>query len=162
MTNKKILTILQVLHLLVIISAIGIISLLHINTKNFWDFLRLPQLISDINPFLGNAWPASLHVYQVILVFAIGVASINALGLVLYKSKIWRIASDVSSFIGFLIFWPVSLFLIFILATVEGLDSQNIQTIFVYYVYTQFIFVLDLITWFVDERNFAKHIGHTK
>ena len=151
--------ILQFAHLVIFLVGILVVSALHIRTSNFWDFLRLPKLISDLNPLFGFGWPASLHVYQSIMVFAIIVALINGSGLIFYSSKIWRFLSDMSSFIGFLIIWPVSLFLLFTLASAENLDLQNIQTITVYFGFTFLIAVLDLITWFTDEQGFVKRLS---
>jgi len=120
--------------------------------------MRLPRLIGDLNPLFGFGWPASLHVYQSILIFAILVAFINCLGLILYNSNLWRKISDISSFLGVLIIWPTSLFLLFALASAENLNTQNIQTIFIFFGLTFLIAILDLITWFVDEQSFVKKI----
>ncbi len=150
---------LQFAHLIIFAIAILIVSILHIKTSNFWDFLRLPQFLKDLNPLFGFGYPASLHVYQSILVFALIVALINGLGLILYKSKIWRISSDISSFLGVLIIWPVSLFLLFTLASAEDLNLQNIQTVTIYFGFTFLIAVLDLIMWFIDEQSFVKKLN---
>ncbi len=151
--------ILQFAHLVIFLAGILVVSALHIKTANFWDFLRLPKLISDLDPLFGFGWPASLHVYQSILTFAIIVALINGSGLIFYSSKIWRLLSDLSSFVGFMFIWPVSLFLLFTLASAENLDLQNIQTITVYFGFTFLIAVLDLITWFIDEKSFVKRLS---
>lgn len=153
------LKILQFIHLLIFVSGILIVLILHLITFNFWDFLRLPQLLKDLNPLFGFGWPASLHVYQSILVFAMIVSLINGLGLVFYKLKQWRAISDLSSFLGVLIIWPVSLLLLFTLASAENLDLANIKTIFIYFGFTFLIAVLDLVTWFVDEQSFVKRFG---
>ncbi|OGE14185.1 hypothetical protein A3G14_01440 [Candidatus Curtissbacteria bacterium RIFCSPLOWO2_12_FULL_38_9] len=150
------LKILQFLHLIIFLAGITIVVILHIKTTNFWDFLRLPKLIVDLDPFFGSGWPASLHVYQAILVFAMIVALINGLGTFFYRRKIWRMLSDLLSFLGVLIIWPASLFLLYTLASAENLDSQNIQTIVIYFGLTLFIAALDLVTWFVDEKSFIK------
>lgn len=156
--SKRVTKYLQIAHCCIFLTGIGVVTALHIKTADFWDFLRLPQLISDLNPLFGFGWPASLHVYQSILVFAIIVALINTTGLIFYNSKIWRFLSDLLSFVGFLFIWPVSLFLLFTLASAENLDMQNIQTIIVYFGFTFAIAVLDLITWFVDEKSFWMRI----
>ena len=150
---------LQFAHLVIFLVGILVVSALHIKTANFWDFLRLPKLISDLDPLFGFGWPASLHVYQSILTFAIIVALINGSGLIFYSSKLWRFLSDLSSFIGFMFIWPVSLFLLFTLASAENLDLQNIQTITFYFGFTFLIAVLDLVTWFIDEQGFVKRLS---
>lgn len=149
---------LQVIHLLIFIAGVSTVTILHIKIQNFWDFLRLPQLISDLNPLFGFGYPAPLHIYQSILIFALIVAFVNSLGLVFYKSKLWRFTSDLSSFLGVLIIWPVSLFLLFTLASAENLSTNNIQTIAVYFSFTFTIAILDLVTWFADEESFLKRI----
>lgn len=161
MTRSKILKFLQFIHLIVFLSGSIIITLLHIYTKDFWDFLRIPNLLKEINTFLGHGWPASLHVYQAILLLSLFLALINALGLFLYKLKLWRYVSDISSFIGFLIIWPVTLFLAFTLVSVENLSDKNIQTILTYFVFSFLIFLLDLITWYFDDNSLIRYkISH--
>ena len=150
---------LQLIHILIFLIGVIIVSVLHVRTTNFWDFLRLPQLIADLDPLFGFGWPASLYVYQIILIFTALVALINGAGLFFYNSKTWRFLSDVSSFIGFLIMWPVALFLLFTLASAEKLVYQNIQTIIIYFGFTILIAVLDLVTWFIDEKSFVKRMG---
>ena len=150
--KPKIFSVLQLLHVSTVVAAIIIIFLLHLHPSNLLDVLRFPAFLKDINPLLGFAWPASLHVYQFTLVFFLAVSLIDALGLVFYQSRTWRLFSDISSFLGFLIIWPVSLFFIFTLASAETLESQSIQTALVYFGLTFFLFILDLVTWFIDEQ----------
>lgn len=156
MQNNNRTRLLQISHFSIVLIAVIIVIILHIKAQNFWDFLRLPQLISDLDPLFGFGWPASLHIYQAILIFVVIVALINGLGLIFYRSKLWRIFSDVSSFLGILIVWPISLFLLFTLASAENLSLQNIQTITIYFGFTFLIAILDLVTWFADERSFVK------
>lgn len=151
-TKPPVIKILQWIHVSTLIIGVGVIFLLHLYPENILDFLRLPAFLKDINPFLGFGWPASLHVYQVILVFFLVVSLIDALGLLFYESRPWRIFSDLSSFLGFLIIWPASVFFIFTLVSTEGLKPQSIHTALVYFGFTFFIFILDLVTWFVDEQ----------
>ena len=156
--NKKpeIVRILQFVHLAIFTLAIFVIFLLHLYTQNFLDFLRIPIFLKSINPLLGFGWPASLHVYQTILVFSLFLIFVDAAGLFFYRSRIWRIISDVSSFLGLLVIWPVALFFIFTLASAEKLEAQNIQTITVYFLLSLFLVILDLVTWFVDEQSLIK------
>lgn len=158
MTTKKprIIKVLQFAHLIVFTSGVITVTLLHIYTNNFWDFLRFPIFLKSIDNFLHTAYPASLHVYQSILVFSLLLAFIDALGLFFYKSKSWKLTSDLTSFLGLLIIWPVALFFVFTLATAENLSPQVIETIYAYFAFTMLIFVLDLVTWFVDEEALVR------
>lgn len=144
--------ILQWLHLTIVGIAVSVISLLHFYPVNFLDFLRVPLFLKEINSLLGFGWSASLHVYQIILVFFLFITLVDGLGLLFYHSKIWRLISDLSSFLGFLIIWPAGLFFIFVLASAETLKSQSVQTALFYFLISLFLFILDLITWFVDEK----------
>lgn len=147
---------LQWAHLAIVITSIITISLLHYYTENFLDFLRLPTFLKDIDLFLGSGWPASLHVYQAILLFFIFVSLVDALGLFFYSSRVWRLISDASSFLGFLIILPVCVFFILTLASLDNLSLQSIQTILVYFAISLVIFILDLVTWFVEDRSLLK------
>ena len=136
MTKTKVFKILQLIHLAIFIIGVSVVTLLHIYTKEFWDFLRIPIFLKSINEFLGHGWPASLHVYQSILLVSLFLALINGLGVFLYRSKLWRYVSDISSFLGFLIIWPVTLFFAFTLVSVENLSAININTILAYFAFS--------------------------
>lgn len=159
MTSKKpkIVSFLQYINLFVFFAAIFTITILHIYTDNFLDFLRLPRLIYSINPLLGNGWPVSLHVYQFVMVLSILLVFIDSLGLFYYSSKIWRFISDLTSFLGFLIIWPASLFFIFTMASAENLRSIDFQTSLAYFAITFSLFLLDIITWFVDDQSYVRN-----
>ena len=152
--KPKIVIILQWIHLFVFIAVVGIISLLYYYPENLLDFLRLPLFLREIDLLIGQDWPASLHVYQIVLIFSLILVFIDALGLLFYRSKLWRMVSDVSSFLGFLIIWPVALFFIFTLSSFNNISLQNIHTALIYFFFSFLLFVLDLITWFVDEQSF--------
>lgn len=154
--KPKIVSALQYVNLIFFFAAISTITLLHVNTDNFLDILRLPRLIHTINPLVGHGWPASLHVYQFVMVFSIILIFINSLGLFYYSSKIWRFATDISSFLGFLIIWPTALFFVFTIASAENLKVIDFQTAIVYFGVTFSIFILDLITWFIDDQSLLK------
>jgi|SRR3989344_4490563 len=150
----RIIRVLQWIHLSIFLLVVGTITLLHLITKDFFDFLRLPQFLRTLNPLLGFGWPVSLHVYQAILVFFLLITLTDGLGLLFYRSKTWRLISDVSSFLGFLIIWPTALFFLFSLASSETLRVIDIQTAILFFIFAFLLFLLDLVTWFVDEQSF--------
>ncbi len=154
--KPKIVSLLQYLNLIFFFTAIATITLLHTYTENFLDFLRLPRLIYEINPLVGNGWPASLHVYQSILIFSILLVLIDSLGLFFYSQKVWRFVSDITSFLGFLIIWPTALFFIYTIASAENLRTIDLQTSLAYFTITFSLFILDLVTWFVDDQSFVR------
>ena len=157
MSNKTILRILQFAHLLVFVTAAVIIISLHVFSVDFLDFLRIPMFLRVVDGSLGNSWPKSLNVYHTILLLSFLLALINASGLFLYKMKLWRYISDISSFLGVLIVWPVALFFAFILATAGNLSIDSIKTIFTYFFVSMFIFILDLITWYFDDESLLRY-----
>ena len=154
--KPKIVTILQTIHLVVFVASAGTIFLLHIFTKNFLDFLRMPAYVKAIDPWASIDWPGSLHFYHVILVFIFFLTLINALGLIYYSSRTWRIVSDLSSFLSFLIVLPASLFFIYTIASSGQLSAVNIQAGLFFFAITFFVFILDLVTWYVDEQSLLK------
>ncbi len=153
MKRNRTLRLLQLTHLTILIIGILVITILHIFTQNFWDFLRIPVFLRSIDEFLGQGWPISLSVYHAVLVTSLLVALINAAGLIFYKNKVWRIATDIVTFVGFLIIWPICLFFALILATAQNLSEQNVHTILVYFLFTLSIFILDLVTWYFDDQS---------
>ncbi len=154
--KPKIVFLLQYLNLIFFFAAIATITLLHTYTENFLDFLRLPRLIYEINPLVGNGWPISLHVYQSILIFSILLVLIDSLGLFFYSQKAWRFISDITSFLGFLVIWPTALFFIYTIASAENLRTIDLQTSLAYFTITFSLFILDLVTWFVDDQSFVR------
>lgn len=160
--KSKIITYLQIAHLAVFLLGVTIVILLHVHTQGFLDELRLPTFLKEIDNFLGYAYPASLRVYQVILLFTLILSAIDSLGLFFYSSKTWKLLSDITSFLGLLIIWPTALFFMLTLASAQNLTQTSIQTILVYFSFTLFIFILDLVTWFVDEQSLIKIIPGKK
>src|SRR4030042_2874693 len=137
---SRTITVLQWIHLSVFLFVAGTITLLHIITKDFLDFLRLPQFLKTLNPLLGFGWPVALNVYDVILVFFLLVTFIDALGLLYYSNKTWKFLSDISSFLGFLVIWPTALFFLFSLASSETLKVIDVQTATVFFIFAFLLF----------------------
>lgn len=162
MKRTETLRLLQLTHLTILIIGVFVITILHIFTQNFWDFLRIPVFLRSIDEFLGQGWPVSLSVYHAVLGTSFLVAAINAAGLKLYSNKIWRVATDIVTFIGFLIIWPICLFFALILATAQNLSEQNVHTILVYFLFTLSVFILDLVTWYFDDQSLIKIVSRKK
>lgn len=147
---------LQTIHLVVFVLTLFTIFSLHFYPQNFLDTLRLPLYLKSIDPFLGYSWPSSLYIYQVVLLFFIFLILIDGLGLFFYQSRFWRFVSDVSSFLGFLLMVPVTFFFIFTLVVAKNLTPDNVITATIYFAFSSFLFLLDLVTWYVDEQSFLK------
>lgn len=156
MPKRDVLKSLQYVHLTVFLVFVTIIFLLHLITSNFLDVLRFPNYFKAIDPFALPTWPSGFHFYHVILALLVGLPLINALGLVFAKHPIYRIVSDLSSFLGFLILWPTALFFIFTLSSALNLTSENIQSSLIFFGASILVFILDLITWYFDEESLLK------
>ena len=154
--KPRIVYVLQIIHFATFVLAVTIIFLLHIFTQNFLDFLRMPAYVKAIDPWAASDWPGSVHFYHVVLLFFVTLTLINALGLFFYSSRLWRIISDISSFLGFFIIWPASLFFIYTLASSGPLSGEVIKSALFFFTVTFSLFVLDLVTWYVDEQSFLK------
>lgn len=148
--------ILQWIHLLLFFSITSIIILLHIFTDDFLDFLRFPEYVKAIDAYTPINWPAGFHFYHVILISIILITFINGLGLRYYSNKIWRIISDLASFLNILFMWPTALFFLFTLASSEELSVQNIQSSLIFFAAAFLVFILDLVTWYVDDQSLIK------
>jgi len=154
--KPKSVKVLQIIHFTVFILAISIISLQHIFTQNFLDILRMPAYVKAIDPWAASDWPGNFHFYHVILIFYISLTFINGMGLFYYSKKIWRVISDGSSFLSFLIIWPISLFFIYTVASTGPLDKLTIQSAVLFSIITFSLFILDLVTWYVDEQSLLR------
>jgi len=154
--KPNIIKVLQWAHFAVFSSIVAIISGLHIITENFLDILRFPPYVKAVNPLVAGNWPGTLHFYHIILFFFLTLTLIDAFGLFFYSSKIWRIISDITSFLGFMIIWPTALFFVYTLASSGDISFQHILTGLIFFTFTFLIFVLDIVTWYVDEQSLLK------
>ena len=155
--KPRIVHILQIIHFASFVSAIGVISLLHIITEDFLDILRMPAYVKAIDPWAVSDWPGSFHFYHLISAFFILLTLINALGLFYYSQRSWRVISDFSSFLSFLIIWPISLFFVYTLASTGPLESKTVQSALFFFTVTFFLFILDLVTWYVDDQSLIRY-----
>lgn len=148
--------ILQWIHFLLFLLITVTIILLHIYTDNFLDFLRFPEYVKAVDFFASPNWPEGFHFYHVILLSILLLTLINGFGLIFYENKVWRITTDLASFLNILFMWPISLFFLFTLASSEYLTAQNIQSSLIFFVITFIVFVLDLVTWYIDDHSLVK------
>jgi len=158
--SKKPLTvkILQWIYLLVFIFVVGAIIVLHNVPNEMLVTLRVPRFLREIDPFLGYAWPSSLLVYQVTLLFSLFLILVDSLGLFFYQARLWRIFSDLSSFLGLFVAWTIILFFVFSLTFSNVLKDDNIQTAMIFLALSLFLFILDLVTFAVDEQSLGRRL----
>lgn len=154
--KPAIVKILQLLHFLVFLTLITFIILMHNLPANTFQILRIPTFLQQIDPFLVFSYPSSLFIYQITLILFLAIAFINSLGLFFYSARFWRLVSDLSSFLGLFVVWSVVLFFILSLSFEFFTTSENVQTAFVYVIIAFFLFILDLITFFVDENHLGR------
>lgn len=133
--------ILQWTHLLIFFLLSTIIILLHIYTDNFLDLLRFPEYVKAIDVYSTPNWPAGFHLYHVILISILLLTLINGVGLMSYENKIWRIVSDLASFLNLLFMWLISLFFVFTLASSDLLSPENIQSSLIFFSATFVVFI---------------------
>ena len=150
--------VLQWVYLIIFLFSIGTIVTLHNLPDEILIILRVPRFLREIDPFLGFAWPASFHIYQATLLLFLFLIFIDGLGLFFYQSRFWRLISDLSSFVGLFVIWSVFLFFIFSLTLAEGFEERNIQTTIVFLLLAFFLFILDLITFLVDEQSLGRRL----
>jgi len=150
--------ILQWIYLLIFIFVVGMIIVLHNVPNEMLVTLRVPQFLREIDPFLGYTWPSSLLVYQATLLFSLFLILVDSLGLFFYNALFWRIFSDLSSFLGLFVAWTIILFFVFSLTFSNVLEDDNIQTAIIFLVLSLFLFILDLVTFAVDEQSLSRRL----
>ena len=148
--------ILQWVHLSIFLFTIALIVVVHNLPENKLEIFRVPQFLREIDQFLNFSWPSSLFIYQITLILFLTITFLNSLGLIFYSSLVWRIISDLASFLGLFVIWSAAFFLAFSLAVGYFSNSQNVQTALSFFIFALFLFILDLVTFFVDEQ----HLGH--
>lgn len=148
--------VLQWVYLVVFLISVAAIFVLHSAPDFFLEFLRVPKFLREIDPFLGYAWPATLYVYQAVLVIFLFIIFINSLGLLFYNYRTWRIISDLTSFFGLFVIWTAGVFFVIALSLGMFTTAENVKTALTFFLVAIFLFILDLITFFVDEQHLGR------
>jgi len=140
-------------YLLVFAAVVFVIFLVHIIPSPFLDLVRLPTFLRLANPFLGDSWPTSLHIYQAILIFYLFVTLVDAASLFFFASNILREVSAISSYVSFGVMGAVAGFFLYSLLFFGASSTVFSQRASFFLSISFFLFLLDLFTFVVDEES---------
>lgn len=154
--KPAIVKVLQWINLIVFLTSVTLVIAMHNLSESTLQTIRVPTFLQQIDQFLDYAWPASLHVYQVVLVIFLLIIFVNSLGLILYTSVIWRTISDLLSFLGLFLVWTAGVFFVLALSLGMFTSSENVQTALIFLIVSVLLFLLDLVTFFVDEQHLGR------
>lgn len=158
MANYSYLRLLSFFYFLVFLVVVFVIFLVHTIPSPFLDIVRLPTFLKLINPFLGNSWPLSLHIYHGILIVFTLITLIDAATLYFSSSSRIRYLSAISSYIGYTLMGVVSLFFIYALLFFSYSELTIKQASF-FMITTLLLLILDLFTFIIDEEGLIKLRG---
>jgi hypothetical protein len=150
---------LLVIYISVFIFAVGLIVAMHATPSPALAVFRIPQNLREVGPQLGMTWPTSLHIYQFFLVFFFTTVLLNAVGLSKIKNEKWRSNCRISSFLGLLLMWSVTLFFLLPLTLDGSFQATNIQTSIVYSIIAFTLFIINLLTFTVVQKKREEATG---
>lgn len=147
------------IYIIIFISSIGLIVAMHATPSPALAVFRIPQNLREIGPQLGMTWPTSLRVYQFFLALFFTTILLNTISLSKITSPKWRSICRISSFLGILLMWSVTLFYIFPLTLDGNFQATNIKTSIVYSIITFTLFIVNLLTFTVAQKEGKKTFG---
>jgi len=145
--------ILQWIYLLVFVSIIAAITIIHNTQQSFLDVLRIPTFFRAAEPYVGISYISSMTAYHFTFAYFLLIILIDAVCLFWYSNKFLKQLSLVSSYFGFFLIGFIVLYFLYSF-TVIGFSSPTAGTsAFVFLVLSFSFFLLDLITFFVEEEG---------
>lgn len=113
--------------------------------------LQLVQF-SQVTSVIGNGYGV-LQVFKFLATFYLFLMFIDTVSLFNYKSLALREVSAISSLVGFLLMGMGSLFMIYVLALSTSISTEVAIVALLYLVIAVGLFLLDLLTFFVEEEG---------
>ncbi len=145
--------ILQWVYLLVFISIVTIVFSIHSIPRPFLDTLRIPTFFSDAQPYLGFSYISSMTVYHFTFAYFLLIILVDAISLFFYSNKILKHVSLATSFFGFFLIGFMVLYFLYSLLVIGFSTESAGYSALVFLLLSIFFFVLDLITFFVEEEG---------
>lgn len=154
MRNGIIIKSLLAIYIFVFIFAIGLIVAMHTTPSPALAVFRIPQNLREVGPHIGLSWPTSLRIYHVFLLFFFTIVLLNGIGLSRIDNQKWRSICKISSFFGILLMWSVTLFFMLPLTLDGNFYAINLKTALVYSLIAFVLFIVNLLTFTVAQKNF--------
>lgn len=152
--------ILQWVYLLVFCSSIVLVWLLHNIPSPFLDVLRVPMLFSFLESYAGVPYVTSITTYHFTFAYFLLIILIDAVSLFLYSSLFLRKLSLLSSIAGFFLIGFVGFYFAATLFILGFPNNSSGMTAFVFLVFSTALFLLDTVTFFIDEESLYGLVKH--
>lgn len=130
---------LKFLYLFIFIVSTILVVPAHLFPPPYFMPLRFPHYLEMMGSFFGVSWPMSFEIYHYALYALVIIASLNALGILLYPKL--RYAALFSSLFGIFLIPPMTLFFFFVFIKVNAL------TAIIYGKYCVILLIADILTF---------------
>lgn len=130
---------LKFLYLFILILTFFLVAPPHLFPSPYFMPLRFPHYLETMGPFFGVSWPMSFEIYHYTLYALVTIASLNALGILLYPKL--RYAALFSSLFGIFLIPPMILFFFFVFININAL------TAIIYGQYCVILLIVDILTF---------------
>jgi len=145
--------VLQWTYLLAFLSIIVTAAIIHNTPRPFLDILRLPTYFRLAEPYVGISYISSMTIYHFTMAYFMLIILIDAVSLTWYSNKFLKQLSLLSSIIGFFLIGFVVLYFLYSLVVIGFASYEATISAAVYLLLALAFFLLDLITFFVEERG---------
>jgi len=145
--------ILQWIYLASFLSIIATVTVIHNTDRPFLDVLRIPTFFRSAEPYIGISYISSMTVYHFSFAYFLLIILIDAIALFWYANKFLKQLSLLSSFVGFFLIGFMVLYFLYSFVVI-GFASYNAgASALIFMLLSIAFFVLDLMTFFVEERG---------
>ena len=145
--------VLQWAYLLAFVSIAATGTIIHNTERPFLDVLRIPTFFRLAEPYVGFSYKASLTVYHFSFAYFLLLILIDAVCLFWYSNKFLKQLSLLTSYIGFFLIGFIFLYFMYSFFLIGFADQQAALSALIFLLLSQTFFILDLITFFVEEEG---------
>jgi hypothetical protein len=151
--KPAIVRVLQWVYFVVFFSIIATVIIIHNTPRPFLDILRLPTYFRLAEPYVGISYISSMTVYHFALAYFLLIILIDAVSLFWYSNKFLKQLSLLSSIFGFFLIGFMVLYFLYSLLVIGFASYTAAVSASIYLLLSLAFFLLDLITFFVEEQG---------
>lgn len=145
--------VLQWIYLMAFLSIVATAAIIHNTERPFLDVLRPPTFFRLAEPYVGISYKASLTIYHFTFAYFLLLILVDAICLFWYFNKFLKQLSLVSSYIGFFLIGFIFLYFMYSFLLIGFADRQAAVSALIFLLLSLTFFILDLITFFVEEQG---------
>src|SRR3989304_7729649 len=156
MERKAFVKSLLAIYVFIFIIAVGLIIATHATPSPALAVFRIPRNLREVGPQIGFSWPTSLRVYHFFLVFFFTTVLLNGISLSKIANQKWHSICRISSFLGILLTWSVTLFFLLLLTLDGNFYATNLKNSLVFSLIAFALFIVNLLTFVVAQKEWKK------